>query len=134
MFLQEPVQGLNLNRRSISGLEPKMPVAVSQTHHVCTICTLTAILQLQFMLHVMLFPMLNILYSYISTSRSVCAVPNMADFCSALISCFPVMLLRYFLNNFEIVPVHSIVTGIILVFTFHMRCISNVKSLCLKIF
>ena len=35
---------------------------------------------------------------------------------------------------FEIVPVHSFVTGIILVLTFHMRCISNVKSLCLKIF
>jgi hypothetical protein len=30
------------------------------------------------MVHLMLFPMLNILYFYISTFRCVCAVPNMA--------------------------------------------------------
>ena len=35
---------------------------------------------------------LNLLYVYISTSRSVCAVPNMAVFCSSLTSCFPGML------------------------------------------
>jgi hypothetical protein len=33
------------------------------------------------------------------------------------------MLLTYFLNDFEKVPVTPIVTGITLVFTFHMRCI-----------
>jgi len=27
--LHEPVQGLNLNRRSISGLEPEMPITLS---------------------------------------------------------------------------------------------------------
>jgi hypothetical protein len=31
-----------------------------------------------------------------------------------LISCFPGMLLRYFLNDFEIVPVATIITGITL--------------------
>jgi hypothetical protein len=36
------------------------------------------------------------------------------------------MLLTYFLNDFEIVPVAPIITGITLVFTFHMRCISIV--------
>jgi hypothetical protein len=40
--------------------------------------------------------MLNVLYIYISTFRSMCAVPNMAVFCSSLISCFLGMLLRYF--------------------------------------
>jgi len=105
---------------------------VPQTHHVSTVRTAAAILQLQFMLHVMLFLMLNVLHFYISTFRSVCAVSNMADFCSPIISCSTGMLLRYFLNDFEIVPFHSFVTSI-LVFTFHMRCISNVKSLCLKI-
>jgi hypothetical protein len=34
------------------------------------------------------------------------------------------MLLTYFVNDFEIVPVGPIITGITLVFTFHMRCIS----------
>ena len=34
------------------------------------------------MVRVTLFPMLNLLYFYISTFRSVCAVPNMAVLCS----------------------------------------------------
>ena len=33
-------------------------------------------------------------------------------FCSSFILCFPSMLLSYFLNYFEVVPVASIVTGI----------------------
>jgi hypothetical protein len=36
-------------------------------------------------------------------------------------------LLTYFLNDFEMVPVAPIITGITLVFTFHMRCISISK-------
>jgi hypothetical protein len=38
------------------------------------------------------------------------------------------MLLTYYLNCFEMVPVAPIITGITLVFTFHMRCISIVKK------
>ena len=41
-------------------------------------------LQLQFMEHVMQFPMLNVLHFNISTSRSLCAVPNMAVFWEVL--------------------------------------------------
>jgi hypothetical protein len=44
------------------------------------------------------------------------------------------MLLTYFLNDFEIVPVAPIITGITFVFTFHMRCISIVRSLYFRIF
>jgi hypothetical protein len=44
------------------------------------------------------------------------------------------MLLTCFLNNFEMVPVAPIITGITLVFTFHMRCISIVRSLYFKTF
>ena len=59
-------------------------------------------------------PVKYVLYSYfyISTFRSLCAVPNMAVFCSSLISCFPDMLLRYCLRDFEMVPVAPIITGI----------------------
>ena len=64
----------------------------------------------------------------------MCAVPNMAVFCSSFTSWFPGMLLMYFLNDFEMVPVAPIITGITLVFTFHMRCISIVRSLYFKIF
>ena len=74
------------------------------------------------MVHVM-FLMLNVLYVYISTFRSKCVVPGMAVFHSFLIMCLPGMLLRYFLNDFQIVPVVSVSTGITSVFVFHMGCI-----------
>ena len=64
----------------------------------------------------------------------MCAVPNVAVFRSSLTSCFPGMLLTYFLNDFEIVPVAPISTGITFVFTFHMRYISIVRSLNFRIF
>jgi hypothetical protein len=64
----------------------------------------------------------------------MCVVPNMAVLCSSYISCFPDTLPRYFLNDFEMVPVAPIITGITFVFTFHMRCISVVRSLHFRIF
>jgi len=47
-------------------------------------------------------------------------VPSMAVFCSSLTSCFPGMLLTYFLNDFEIVPVAPTITGVTFVFAFHL--------------
>ena len=55
-------------------------------------------------------------------------------FCSSLTSCYPGMLLTYFLNDLEMVPVAPVVTGITLVVTFHMRRISIVNSLYFKTF
>ena len=43
-----------------------------------------------------------VVYFYISTFRSICVVPNMAVFYSSLVSCLPSMLLRYCLNDFEL--------------------------------
>ena len=91
------------------------------------------------MLLVMLFPLLNILYlySYIRTVRSVCTVPHVAVFCSSLKSCFPDMLLRYCLSDFEMVPVALIITGITFVFDilhvlyFYCRVIIIIISACL---
>jgi hypothetical protein len=40
----------------------------------------------------------------------------MAVFCSSLTSWFPGIVLTYFLNDFEMVPVAPIITGITLVF------------------
>ena len=77
---------------------------------------------------ILLVSVLNLLYFYIRSFRSKCAVPNMAVFCSSLTSYFPGMLLTYFLNDFEIIPVASITIGITFVFTFHMRCISISSS------
>ena len=91
-------------------------------------------LSLLFMVPISLVPALALLYFYVSTFRSMCAVPNMAVFCSSFTSWFPGMLLTFFLNDFEMVPVAPIITGIILVFTFHMCCISVVRYLYFKIF
>jgi hypothetical protein len=57
-------------------------------------------------------------------SQFVCAVRNMAVFCSSLISCFPGMLFRYCLSDFELVPAALIITGITFVLTLHICCIS----------
>jgi len=75
-----------------------------ETNRASRVYSVAAALYSQFVLHVMLFPMLNVLHFYSSTSRSICAVPNMAVFCSSLISCFLFLLLRYFLNNSEMAP------------------------------
>jgi len=47
------------------------------------------------MVLISLVSVLNLLYPYINTFRSMCAVPNMAVFCSSLTSCFPGMLLTF---------------------------------------
>ena len=103
---------------------------IPEINHVSRVYSVTAVLYLQFVLHVMLFcPCSMFLYFYSSTSDSMCAVPNVAVFCNFLILFFPSMLLRYCLNDFEMVPVVSIITGITLVFTYHMCCIFIVMFL-----
>ena len=106
---------------------------IPETNYVPREYSVAAILLLLFMVLISLVSVLNLLYSYISTFRSMCAVANMVVFCSSLTSCFPGMLLTYFLNDFEILPVAPIVTGITFVFTIHVRCIYIVSSLHLTI-
>ena len=93
------------------------------TNHVPRGYIVAAILSLLFMVPLCLVPMLALLFFYVSTFRNMCAVPNMAVFCSSLTSWFPGMSLTYFLNDLEMVPVAPIITGITLVFTFHMLII-----------
>jgi hypothetical protein len=88
-----------------------------------------AIVWLQFMALVMLLTKVNVLYFYIRTFRSRCAVPNMAVVCSSLMYCFPVTLFGYFLNDFEMVRFAPAITGITFVFALHMRCVATVRSL-----
>jgi len=75
-----------------------------------------------------------VLYFYISTSRSMCAVPNIAVFCSSFMSCSPGMLLRYCVSGFEMVPVAPGITGITFVFKLRMRGTSNVTFVYFSIF
>jgi len=107
---------------------------IPETNYVPREYSVAAILLLLFLVLISLVSVLNLLYFYISIFRSICAVPNMAVFCCSLTSCFPGMLLTYFLNDFEIVPVAPIITSITFVFTFHMSCISIVRFYILESF
>jgi hypothetical protein len=73
---------------------------IPETDHVPKEYNVAAILSLLFMAPISLAPVLALMYFYISTFRSMCAVPNMAVFCSSLTSWFPCMMLTYFLNDF----------------------------------
>jgi len=64
----------------------------------------------------------------------MCAVPNMAIFCSSLILCYPGTLFKCFINGPEMVPVACVITGITFVFTFLMDSIYIVRSVYSKIF
>jgi len=75
---------------------------IPETNRVPREYSVAAVLLLLFIVLISLVSVLNLLYFYISTSRSMCAVPNMAVLCSSLTSCFPGTLLTYFLNDFEI--------------------------------
>ena len=86
---------------------------ISEKNYVPREYSVAAILLLLFMVLISLVLVLNLLYFYVSTFRSMCAVPNMAVFCSSLTSCFPGMLLTYFLNDFEIVPVAPGITFVL---------------------
>ena len=75
---------------------------IPEKNYVSREYSVAAILLLLFMVLISLVSVSKLLYFYISTFRSMCAVPNMAVFCSSLTSCFPGMLLTYFLNVFEL--------------------------------
>ena len=68
---------------------------IPETNYVPREYSVATILLLLFMVLISLVSLLNILSFHISTFRSICAVPNMAVFCSSLTSCFPGMLLTF---------------------------------------
>jgi hypothetical protein len=94
---------------------------IPETNPVPKQYNVAAILSLLFMVSISLAPALTLMYFYVSTFQTMCAVPNMAVFCSYLTSWFPGMVFTYFLNDFEMVPVTPIITGITLVFTLYCK-------------
>jgi hypothetical protein len=88
---------------------------IPETNHVPREYIIAAILSLLFMVPISPVPALALLYFYVSTFRSMCAVPNMTVFCSSLTLWFPGMLLAYFLNDFEMVQVAPINIVIIII-------------------
>jgi len=60
-------------------------IYIPETDFVPRQYNVAAILLLLFMVLISLVSLLNLLYFYISTFRSMCAVPNMAVFCIIII-------------------------------------------------
>jgi hypothetical protein len=90
---------------------------------------------LQYMLHVMLYPMINLLCLYISPSRSLCAVLSVSGFRSFFFtSSFPSTLFRYFLDDFEVVPVAPSYYWYHFYFYIPHSAASIVRLLCFEIF
>ena len=77
----------DLKSSSSSSLSPLCRVFIRtyipEANHVTREYSVSAILSLLFMVPISLVPTLALLYFYVSTFRSMCAVPNMAVFCSS---------------------------------------------------
>ena len=79
-------------------------------------------------------PPLRLQASHCSTFRIMCDVPSTAVFCSESIEYFPGTASKFFLKLLVTIPVAPIITGIIIHFRFHIRCISIHKLLYFNFF
>jgi len=66
---------------------------IPETNYVPREYSVAAILLLLFKMLISLVSVLNLLYFYISTFRSMCAVPNMAVFCGSLSSLIIIIII-----------------------------------------
>jgi hypothetical protein len=75
-----------------------------ETNHVSSVQSVAAVLQLQFVLHVMLLRLWYVFCTFTLALPAVCVQCEVCFlFCSSLISYFPGMLLRYCPSDFEMV-------------------------------
>ena len=79
-------------------------------------------------------PPLTLQASHCSTFRIMCDVPSIAVFCSESIECFPGTASEFFLKLLVTILVAPIITGTIVHFRFHIRCISIHKLLYFNFF
>lgn len=93
-------------------------------------CNVLVIFWLRCVVHVVLFAEINILYFCVITFKSMCAVPSLAVFCGSLLSCFPGMLFRYFLNYFEMVSV-ALLLLVSLLFLYSLYAVFLFCGLCI---
>ena len=69
-------------------------------------------------------PTLRLQASHCSTFRIMCDVPRIAVFFLVNLECFPGTVSKFFFRLLVTIPVAPIITGIIVHFRFHIRCIS----------
>ena len=72
-------------------------------------------------------PTVRLQVSHCSTFRITCDVPSTAAFCTESIECFPGMTFKTLFRHFVAFPVSPVITGVIINFLFHSRCISKHK-------
>jgi len=77
-------------------------------------------------------PPLRLQASHCSTFGIMCDVPSIAVFCREPIECFPGTASKLFLKNPVTILVAPIITGTIVHFRFHIRCISIHKLFYFK--
>ena len=68
-------------------------------------------------------PLIRLQASHCSTFRIMCDVPSIAVFCSESIECFSGTVSKFFLKLVVTISVAPIITGTIVHFRFHIRCI-----------
>ena len=79
-------------------------------------------------------PPLRLQASHCNTFRIMCDVPSIAVFCSESIECFPGIVSKFFFKLLVTIQVAPIITGTIVHFRFHIRCISIHKLLYFNFF
>ena len=72
---------------------------IPDTNHVPSEYSVAALLLLLFIVLISLVSVLNLLYFYISTFRSMCAVPNITVCWSSLTSCFHYYYYYYYIHK-----------------------------------
>ena len=84
----------------------------------------TGLLFLVILLNQRWSPPLTLQVSHCSTFRIMCDVPSIPVLSNECIECFPGTASKFFLKLLVTIPVAPIMTGIIVHFRFHIRCIS----------
>ena len=80
------------------------------------------------------YPPLRLQASHCSISRIMCDVPSTAVFCRESIECLFGTASKIFLKLLVTIPVVPVITGTIVHFRFHIRCISIHKLLHFNFF
>ena len=83
---------------------------IPETNHFARVCSVVAVLYLQFVLHIMLFCPWNMFFTFTLALSILCVQCPIGCFFISLISLFPGMLPRYCMSDFEMVPVAPIIT------------------------
>ena len=111
---------INLSRE---GYMRSAPYYYYYYYYTTCMSPVTGIFFLVLLLNQRWSPPLRLQASHCSTFRIMCDVPSIGVFCSESIECFPGIVSKFFFKPFVTIPVAPIITGMIVHFIFHIRCV-----------